>query len=181
MWKHWNGAESLWKNEDEWSRSPEKASEVLLDSDEGVKRAKITVGAAVVQKNFWCFLFQRYPKWDRLRRLVAWLIRVFTQAYTSKITGWTKHKFKYRVEAQSHPFFSARSDWSREEDCEGCTETFISYRHWQVSDNRSTRLTKPFEEEGILCMSDEDWSIQIYGMILSNRWYYQENSQLLSW
>ena len=66
---------------------PREASEVLLDSDEGVKRAKITVGAAVVQKNFWCFLFQRYPKWDRLRRLVAWHIRVFTQTYTSKITG----------------------------------------------------------------------------------------------
>ncbi|CAH3144664.1 unnamed protein product [Pocillopora meandrina] len=35
---------------------PREASEALLDSDEGVKRAKITVGAAVVQKNFWCFL-----------------------------------------------------------------------------------------------------------------------------
>ena len=69
---------------------PREASEVLLDSDEGVKRAKITVGAAVVQKHFWCFLFQRYPKWDRLRRLVAWHIRVFTQTYTSKITGCPK-------------------------------------------------------------------------------------------
>lgn len=66
---------------------PREASEVLLDSDEGVKRAKITVGAAVVQKHFWCFLFQSFPKWDRLRRLVAWHIRVFTQTYTSKITG----------------------------------------------------------------------------------------------
>ena len=58
---------------------PREASEVLLDSDEGVKRAKITVGAAVVPKHFWCFLFQRYPKWDR--RLVAWHIRVFTDLH----------------------------------------------------------------------------------------------------
>ena len=42
MWR--NGAEFLWKNEDELPPQPTEASEALLDSDEGVKRAKITVG-----------------------------------------------------------------------------------------------------------------------------------------
>ena len=72
-----NGAEFLWKNNDEWPPQPTKASEALLDSDEGVKREKITIGAPVVRKYFWSSLFQRCSKWDRLRRLVAWLIRVF--------------------------------------------------------------------------------------------------------
>ena len=48
-----NVAEFLWKNENEWPQQPTDASEVLLDSDEGVKRAKTTVGAALVQKDFW--------------------------------------------------------------------------------------------------------------------------------
>ena len=54
-----------------------EVSEELLDSDEGVKREKVTVGAAVVQGDFWNSLFQRYSNWDRLRRIVAWLIRAF--------------------------------------------------------------------------------------------------------
>ena len=61
-----NGAEFLWKNEDELPPQPTEASEALLDSDEGVKRAKITVGAAVVQKDFRISLFQRCSKWGRL-------------------------------------------------------------------------------------------------------------------
>ena len=75
MWR--NGAEFLWKNEDELPPQPTEASEALLDSDEGVKRAKITVGAAVVQKDFRISLSQRCSKWGQLRRLVACLIRVF--------------------------------------------------------------------------------------------------------
>ena len=68
-----NGAEFLWKNEDEWppqATEASEASEALLDSDEGVEREKIMVGAAVAQKDFWSSLFQRCSKWDRLQRLV---------------------------------------------------------------------------------------------------------------
>ena len=75
--KRRNGAEFLWKNEDEWPPQATEASEALLDSNEGVKREKIMVGAAVAQKDFWSSLFQRCSKWDRLQRLVAWLVRVF--------------------------------------------------------------------------------------------------------
>ena len=74
-WK--NGADFLWKDINEWPPQPAEVSEELLDSDEGVKREKVTVGAAVVQEGFWNSLFQRYSNWDRLRSIVAWLIRAF--------------------------------------------------------------------------------------------------------
>ncbi|KAK2548499.1 hypothetical protein P5673_031281 [Acropora cervicornis] len=47
-WK--NGADFLWKDTKEWPPQPAEVSEELLDSDEGVKREKVTVGAAVVQE-----------------------------------------------------------------------------------------------------------------------------------
>jgi len=49
--------------------------EDLLESDEGEKREKVTVGAATVHTDFWDTLFQRYSTWNRVRRVVAWLIR----------------------------------------------------------------------------------------------------------
>jgi len=67
----------LWKDTKEWPPQPAEVSEELLDSDEGAKREKVAVGAAVVQEDFWSSLFQRYPNWDRLLRIVAWLIRSF--------------------------------------------------------------------------------------------------------
>ena len=122
-----NGAEFLWKNEDEWppqATEASEASEALLDSDEGVEREKIMVGAAVAQKDFWSSLFQRCSKWDRLQRLVAWLVRVF------------------------HSFISVRSDWTREENCKVCIESFPTDIDKSVKTGRLARL-KPFEE-GIL-------------------------------
>ena len=74
-WK--NGADFLWKDTKEWPPQSAEVSEELLDSDKGVKREKVTVGAAVVQEDFWNSLFQRYSNWDRLRRIVAGLIRAF--------------------------------------------------------------------------------------------------------
>ena len=75
--RHESEPEEKRKNEDEWPPQATEASEALLDSDEGVEREKIMVGAAVAQKDFWSSLFQRYSKWDRLQRLVAWLVSVF--------------------------------------------------------------------------------------------------------
>ena len=57
-WK--SGPEFLWKDNEEWPPQPAEVSEDLLESDEGVKREKITIGAAVVQKDFWSPLFVRY-------------------------------------------------------------------------------------------------------------------------
>ncbi|XP_015755924.1 PREDICTED: uncharacterized protein LOC107335413 [Acropora digitifera] len=74
-WK--NGADFLWKDTKEWPPQPAEVSEELLDSDEGVKREKVTVGAAVVQEGFWNCLFQPYSSWDRLQRIVAWPNRAF--------------------------------------------------------------------------------------------------------
>ena len=60
-----------------------EASEALLDSDEGVKRAKIMVGAAVVQKMIGvpCFnaIVNEIGCEDKPRGLFVF--------YTSKITG----------------------------------------------------------------------------------------------
>ncbi|XP_074632496.1 uncharacterized protein LOC141890859 [Acropora palmata] len=47
-WK--NGADFLWKDTKEWPPQPAEVSEDLLDSDEGVKREKVTARAAVVQE-----------------------------------------------------------------------------------------------------------------------------------
>lgn len=55
-WK--NGADFVCKGEEEWLPQPLEASEELLDIDKGVKREKITVGAAVVQKDFSNLLFK---------------------------------------------------------------------------------------------------------------------------
>ena len=74
-WK--NGADFLWRDTKEWPPQPAEVSEELLDDDEGVKREKVTVGAAVAQEDLWNSLFQRYSNWDRLRRIVAWLIHAF--------------------------------------------------------------------------------------------------------
>lgn len=60
---------------DEWLPQPTDLTDNLDDSDEGVKRERVTVGAAIVRKDFWNALFRRYSTWNRLRRVVAWLIR----------------------------------------------------------------------------------------------------------
>ena len=53
-WK--NGADFVCEGKEE--PQPFEASEELLDIDKGVKREEITVGAAVVQKDFWNLLFK---------------------------------------------------------------------------------------------------------------------------
>ena len=53
-----NGADLVCRGEEEWLPQPLEASEELLDIDKGVKREKITVGAAVQQKDFSNLLFK---------------------------------------------------------------------------------------------------------------------------
>lgn len=53
-----NGGELSWKNENEWPPQPTETSEALLDCDKGPIRAKITAGAAVMQKAFWISCFK---------------------------------------------------------------------------------------------------------------------------
>ena len=47
----------------------------LSDQDEGVKKEKITVNACVEKEDFWGTLFGRLSTWEKLRRVVAWIIR----------------------------------------------------------------------------------------------------------
>lgn len=63
------GPEFLWINKEEW---PSQSTEIKENFD----MEEITVGTTVVQKDFWNSLFNRYSSWNRLRRIVAWLIRI---------------------------------------------------------------------------------------------------------
>ena len=47
----------------------------LSDQDEGVKKEKITINACTEKEDFWGALFKRYSTWEKLRRVVAWVIR----------------------------------------------------------------------------------------------------------
>ena len=47
------GPEFLWQNVEAWPKQPPDVSEDLLESDEGVKQEKVTVGAATVNTDFW--------------------------------------------------------------------------------------------------------------------------------
>lgn len=73
LWKH--GPNFLWRDSDEWSQQPPDLNLDLADHDEGVKRERVTVNTAVVEETFWNPLFERYSTWEKLRRVVAWLIR----------------------------------------------------------------------------------------------------------
>ena len=66
-WKR--GPEFLWKSKEEWPSQP-------LDVEEKEDAEEVTAGAAVVQTDFWDSLFHRYSSWNRLRRIVAWTIRI---------------------------------------------------------------------------------------------------------
>lgn len=73
MWKR--GPNFLWKDSNEWPQQPNDLHQELSDSDEGVKKEKVTVNVCVGEEDFWDTLFERYSTWERLRRVVAWLIR----------------------------------------------------------------------------------------------------------
>ena len=75
IWRH--GPKFLWQSVEEWPPQPAEVFKDLLESDEGVKKEKTTVGAATVQTDFWNTMFLRYSTWNRLRRVVAWLIKAF--------------------------------------------------------------------------------------------------------
>ena len=65
------GPEFLWREVEDWPPQPPEDLGDLLDTDEGVKKEKVTVGASTVHADFWSILFQRYLSWDRLRRIVG--------------------------------------------------------------------------------------------------------------
>lgn len=73
MWKH--GPDILWKDSKEWPQQPADLHQELSDQDEGVKKGRITVSACVEKEDFWRPLFERYSTWEKLRRVVAWVVR----------------------------------------------------------------------------------------------------------
>ena len=73
VWKH--GPDFLWKDSKEWPQQPADLHQELSDQDEGVKKEKITINACTEKEDFWSTLFERYSMWEKLRRVVAWVIR----------------------------------------------------------------------------------------------------------
>ena len=142
------GPQFLWQNVKEWSKQPPDVSEDLLESDEGVKREKVTVGAATVPTDFWDILFQRYSAWNRLRRVVAWLIRALRAPVQSQ------------CQDEVDGTLGKRSKCTREclsvLDLDKAEKKIVKIVQRQsFPDDESTlkgRLArlKPFEEDGIL-------------------------------
>ena len=66
VWKH--GPDFLWTDSKEWPQQP-------VDLHEEVKKEKITINACTEKEDFWGTLFKRYSMWEKLRRVVAWVIR----------------------------------------------------------------------------------------------------------
>ena len=73
VWKH--GPDFLWKDSKERPQQPADLHQELSDQDEGVKKQKITINACTEKEDFWGTLFERYSMWEKLRRVVAWVIR----------------------------------------------------------------------------------------------------------
>ena len=48
---------------------------VLQDDDVGMKKEKVNVNATIVKESFWTEIISRYSSWNRLRRLVAFILR----------------------------------------------------------------------------------------------------------
>ena len=74
-WK--KGPEFLWQPTENWPAQPLDLTESLNENEEGVKREKVVVGGTSVKDEFWSDLLKRFSTWERLRRVVAWLVRVF--------------------------------------------------------------------------------------------------------
>ena len=70
------GPEFLWREVEDWPPQPPEEWGDLLDTDEGVKKEKVTVGVSTVHVDFWSILFQRYSSWARLRIIVGCVTRV---------------------------------------------------------------------------------------------------------
>ena len=81
-WKR--GPEFLWKSSEEWPTQPRDLAEGLDENDEGVKKDKVIVCGASMEEEFWSQLLRRFSSWEKLRRVVAWLIRVFRRPEQSR-------------------------------------------------------------------------------------------------
>ena len=73
-WKH--GPEFLWQSTENWPAQPIDLDDSLDENEEGVKKQKIVVGGTSVKDEFWSDLFMQFSSWERLRRVVAWLVRI---------------------------------------------------------------------------------------------------------
>lgn len=147
-WKR--GPEFLWKSTDEWPPQPSDLIDSLDDSDEGVKREKVTVGAAIVRKDFWNALFQRYSTWDRLRRVVAWLIRALRTPVNVQKRSEVRRNLKRDTKRSIKPL-----SVSELEEAEKRIVKFVQKESFPNEIDETVKMgqlvrLKPFKEQEIL-------------------------------
>lgn len=140
------GPEFLWREVEDWPPQPPEELGDLLDTDEGVKKEKVTVGASTVHADFWSILFQRYSSWDRLRRIVGWLCRAFNRPMQSQCQNDKDRSVKY-----SPKTLSIHDVDKEEKKIVNFVQeqSFADEKSETVIKGRLARL-KPFEDEGII-------------------------------
>ena len=142
------GPEFLWRSVEEWLPQPVEVFKDLLESDEGVKKEKTTVGAATVQTDFWNTLFLRYSTWNRLRRVVAWLIK----AFQARACPWSQNESSGTAERRLKcgPVFLSVLDLDK---ADKLIVKVVQRQSFSIDESllkgRFARL-KPFNDEGIL-------------------------------
>lgn len=125
---------------------PSEVSEDLLDNDEGVKKGKVTVGAVIAQPDFWNALFQRYSAWDRLRRIVAWLMGALQRSVQSPSQIEMDRSLKHSPK----PLSVLNVDKAETKIVKFTQEqSFMNEKDETATRGRLARL-KPFDEQGIL-------------------------------
>ena len=115
-----------------------------------MNREKVTVGAAVVQEDFWNSLFQRYSNWDRLRRIVAWLIRAFRIPVRPQSQIGAHRNSKTSLKFSPTPLTVVDVTEAEKKIVKAVrTQSFPVETDKTVLTGQLARL-KPFEDEGIL-------------------------------
>ena len=139
------GPALLWKDVAEWPTQPPEVLDDLLDNDEGVKKTT-PVGETTVQADFWDRLFYKYSTWKRLRRVVAWLLRVVHTPVESRPHLKRNGIYVLRPE----PLTVSEVDKAEKKIVQFVqNQSFASENKETVINGRLARL-KPFEDEGIL-------------------------------
>ena len=111
-----------------------------------MKKEKVTVGVSTIHADFWSTLFQRFLFWDRLRRVVGWLSRVFNRPMQSLSQKDHNRSLKYSPK----PLSIQDVDKAEKKIVKFVQkQSFADKKSETVTKGRLARL-KPFEDEGII-------------------------------
>lgn len=134
------GPEFLWKEKEEWPPQP-----LEMKDDEDAE--EVSVGTVAVQTDFWNLLFYRYSTWNRLRRIVACLIRI-----VRKLKDIWSHP--QDDEKQSSKKFLKSTEPLTVSDVKEAEKRIVMFVQRQSFSNADTKgklaRLKPFNEEGLI-------------------------------